>query len=316
MRPHQLFDTQIAAGLIGLEYPASYGTLLHKLLGRSLSKGETRTNWRRRPLNPQQLEYALQDVIYLEPLYREICSQLAELDRLSWCEVEIVSWQDRWEAEETSERWRKVSGLSGLSSRQLAVVRELWRWRDALAVQQDTPPRRILRDDLIVELARRRSADPKRIRMVRGMDWRKHQKTVPDIAACIQRGLDLSDESCPKTGPRSARPRFNLLGQFLATAVSSMARSARVAPGLIGSVDDVRHLVSHHLGYQDDRTPALAMGWRADVVGRVIDQLLDGRLTIRITEPLSEQPLSFESAADVDPVAVESEGPFGGGRQG
>ena len=71
-RPVNLFDTQLASGLIGLDYPAAYGSLLQKLLGKTLGKGETRTNWRRRPLSKRQLEYALQDVIYLEPLYERI----------------------------------------------------------------------------------------------------------------------------------------------------------------------------------------------------------------------------------------------------
>jgi ribonuclease D len=305
-RPSQLFDTQIAAGLIGLEYPASYGTLILKLLGQSLGKGETRTNWRKRPLNAQQLEYAIQDVTYLEPLYEKITEQLTKLGRLDWLETEMESWQERWESEENGERWRRVSGLSGLSSRQMAIVRELWRWRDQTAERQNVPPRRILRDDLIVELARRRSADSRRIRMVRGMDWRRQQKTIPEIAASIQRGLDVSEEDCPRPTPRSNRPRFNLLGQFLATAVGSMARSAKVAPGLIGSVEDVRELVAHHLGYQRQLTPSLAVGWRAEVVGHVVDQLLDGRLAIRITQPLSEQPLSFEPVDSVPASAPEA----------
>ncbi len=80
-RPANLFDIQIAAGLIGLDYPAAYGTLLQKLLGESLGKGETRTNWRRRPLHKRQLDYALQDVVYLEPLYDRIVAKLDEMGR-------------------------------------------------------------------------------------------------------------------------------------------------------------------------------------------------------------------------------------------
>jgi ribonuclease D len=73
-----------------------------------------------------------------------------------------------------------------------------------------------------------------------------------------------------------------------------MARAAQVAPGLVGSVQDVRDLIAHHLGHESDETPALAVGWRAEVVGQVIDRLLDGELAIRITDPNSNQPLSFE----------------------
>lgn len=295
-RPANLFDTQIASGLVGLDYPASYGTLLQKLLGQTLGKGETRTNWRRRPLSRRQLEYALQDVIYLEPLHDCLSERLEKLGRRSWLTDELTAWQDQLEREESTERWRRVSGISGLSRRQLAILHELWRWRDRQARARDIPSRRVLRDDLMLELARRASADEQRIRALRGMDWRKLQRSVPEISQCIAHALSLPDEDCPRTGPKTSRPQYNLLGQFLATAVSSMARAANVAPGLIGSVQDVRDLVAYHLGYDPHNVPALACGWRSQVVGQVIHRLLDGDLTIRITNPKSEQPLSFEEA--------------------
>ncbi|MHB0955566.1 MAG: ribonuclease D [Pirellulaceae bacterium] len=293
-RPANLFDIQIASGLIGLDYPAAYGTLLQKLLGESLGKGETRTNWRRRPLSKRQLEYALQDVIYLEPLYDRIGAQLDAMGRRHWLEDELVAWQDQMEQEETTERWRRVSGISGLSRRQLAILHELWRWRDTQARSRDIPPRQVLRDDLMLELARRASDDEQRIRAVRGMDWRKLQRSIPEIAACIAQGLNLPEEHCPYSGPKTPRPQFSLLGQFLATAVNSMARAAHVAPGLVGSVQDVRDLIAYHLGHGGQEVPALAQGWRSEVVGQVVDRLLDGELAIRITDPNSNQPLSFE----------------------
>jgi ribonuclease D len=293
-RPADLFDTQIAGGLVGSEYPAAYGTLLQKFLGQSLGKGETRTNWRRRPLTKRQLEYALQDVLYLEPLYHCLSERLQQMGRRTWLSEELSAWQLQLEHEETTERWRRVSGISGLSRRQLAILYELWRWRDRQARARDIPARRVLRDDLMLELSRRASADEQRIRAVRGMDWRKLQRSVPEIAACIAAGLNVPDDECPNSGPKTTRPQYNLLGQFLSTAVSSMARAANVAPGLVGSVQDVRDLIAYHLGYRDQDTPALAQGWRSEVVGQVVDRLLDGALAIRITNPSSDQPLSFE----------------------
>ncbi len=303
-RPTGWFDTQIASGLVGLDFPAAYGTLINKLLGKSLGKGETRTNWRRRPLNKRQLEYAVQDVSYLEPLYERLTARLASLQRTSWLDEELARWQDDLEREEITERWRRVSGIAGLSRRQLAIVYELWKWRDQQARDRDLPPRRVLRDDLLVELARRGSADVQQIRSLRGMDWRRQQRSVPEIAASIARGLETPDEACPATGTKPARPQFTLLGQFLATAVSSMARAAEVAPGLIGSVQDVRDLIAHHLGYEGSETPMLAQGWRAIVVGQVINRLLDGQLAIRITNPNSPEPLSFEPLS-LEPLSLE-----------
>jgi ribonuclease D len=293
-RPADWFDIQIASGLVGYDYPAAYGTLIQKLLSKTLGKGETRTNWRRRPLSKRQVEYALQDVRYLEPLYAEITQRLDAMQRRDWLKDELAQWQEQQEIDESTDRWRRVSGISGLTRRQLAIVYEIWKWRDAHARSRDVPPRRVLRDDLMVELARRGSADPHHIRAVRGMDWRKQRQAIPEIAQSISRALELPDDECPKTRTKATRPQFTLLGQFLATAVNSMARSAHVAPGLIGSVQDVRDLIAHHMGYQNSEVPALAKGWRAEVVGQVVNRLLDGKLSIRITDPNSNQPLSFE----------------------
>ncbi|MCU0960537.1 MAG: ribonuclease D [Pirellulaceae bacterium] len=293
-RPAAWFDTQIASGLVGIDYPASYSTLLQKLLGQTLGKGETRTNWRRRPLSKRQLEYALQDVLYLEPLYERLQHRLDACVRQPWLADELSAWQDQLEQEETTERWRRVAGIAGLSRRQLAILYELWRWRDQQARARDIPPRRVLRDDLLLELARRASADEQRIRAVRGMDWRKQQRSIPELAACVARGLAVPDEQCPRAGAKATRPQYGLLGQFLATAVSAQARSAEVAPGLIGSVEDVRDLIAYQLGEGDGTVPPLARGWRKEVVGQVVQRLLTGELVMRIRDPHSPEPLVVE----------------------
>lgn len=291
-RPHDLFDAQIAAGLVGMEYPAAYSTLISKVIGKRLAKGETRTDWRKRPLTKRQIDYALQDVVHLDRLYQELSQQLNQLGRLDWLQEEMDSWQSGIEETDRQERWRKVSGIAGLSSRQLAIVREIWRWRDGLARDLDRPPRRVLRDDLIVELARRETDDEKRIRAVRGFERRNYQRYVTDIAAAIRIALELSEDEYPSRSKGSRRPPLSLLGQFLSTAVGALCRDNSLAPGLVGGAQDLRDLVSHQLNLvPDEPPPKLAVGWRAEVVGKMIDKLLQGQISIRVTDPLSSQPL-------------------------
>jgi len=293
--PAEVFDVQLAAGFVGLEYPAAYSTLVSKLLHVNLSKGETRTDWRRRPLSPIQIEYALQDVQYLDKMRVALQQQMQALAREQWFREERDLWQQAIAESEQAENWRRVSGVAGLSNRSLAIVRELWRWREEEAEKQDSPPRRILRDDLIVELARRQTSDPKRIRAVRGLERRNLQKQLPDIAKRIQQALESPEESYPKRAAKSTRPQLNLIGQFLATALGGICRNAQIATGLVGSAEDVRDLVAYRLRLEGAQTtpPELAQGWRAEVVGRVIDELLQGELAVRIRNPLDEQPLEF-----------------------
>ena len=294
--PTRLFDVQIAAGLVGNEYPAGYGSLLFKLLGTRLDKGETRTDWRRRPLSASQISYALDDVRYLDALSGKLRGRLEQLGRTAWLEGEMQAWKDDVAATRGDERWWKVSGTSGLSRRNLAVVREIWRWRESEAEKRDCPTRRVLRDDLIIELAKRKSADVKQIRAVRGMERRDLDRALPQLAAAIKRGLELPEDQLPAPQQREVPAQLNVLGQFLSTALAGICRAAELAPSIVGTASDVRELVAFRLGLTngDEGPPLLGRGWRAEIVGRMIDDLLAGRVAVRIGDPLAAEPLVFE----------------------
>jgi ribonuclease D len=294
--PAMLFDVQIAAGFVADEFPSGYGSLLSRVLGVNAQKGETRTDWRRRPLSSQQLEYALDDVRYLIPLRDKLYERLAKTGRVAWFETEMKDFEQEVIASRTRERWRRISGISGLSQRSLAVARELWRWREAEAQLRDSPPRFVLRDDLLVELARRRTAEMRQIRAVRGLERGELQRLLPKISEHIQLALDLPQQELPQSERREVPQQITVLGQFLSTALTSLCRSLELAPALVGTASDVRDLVAFRLGFVNGQTPALAAGWRAQVVGSLIEDLLAGKLSIRITDPLSDHPLAFENA--------------------
>jgi ribonuclease D len=297
-RPANLFDVQIAAGLIGMEYPAGYGTLVSRLLGRGGKAHETRTNWQRRPLSQRQLAYALDDVRYLHPIRDALRAKLVKLDRLGWLNDEMAAWQDDIEQFLSQERWRRVPGSAGLSRRNLAVLRELWQWRETEAQCRDKPVRRVLRDDLLVELARRGTADIKRIRAVRGLERGDLRPQLAPLAACIQKALELPEEECPETIRRNREPKHSVLGQFLFAALGSICRQAEVAPNLVATPGDIRELIAYRAGQvalETQGAARLVQGWRADLVGHLFEELLTGQKSIRIADPTSEQPLVFES---------------------
>ena len=298
--PHHLFDLQLAAAFVGLEYPAAYGTLIHRLLGKTLSKGETRTDWRKRPLTKRQLEYAIQDVVHLQPMYDELTKQLISLDRLPWLEAEMETWQERIITHTQQENWRRVSGSNGLSQRSLAIVRELWRWRNEEAERRDKPVKRVLRDDLIVELARRQTADVKQMQAVRGMERGDLRRNSSQMAAAVSKALALPDDQLPQRGRKPAQRQLATIGQFMHMALNSICRSERITPGIVATVDDVRDFVADHCGLErnSDDPPALSSGWRVEVVGERLQQLLQGQTTLRVRDPLADDPLVFENLSD------------------
>ena len=297
-RPSSLFDVQVAAGLVDHDYPAGYASIVRRFLNLPTNKGETRTDWRQRPLTPAQLEYALDDVRHLEKLWRKLEDKLTSSGRTAWMQDEMQSWQAEVEESFIRKRWRRVSGLSGLSRRELAMARELWHWRDSVAESRDMPPKRVLRDDLLVELCKRKSADERQISAIRGMQRSDLRHILRGLSEAIQRGLDLPDEECPGGEKhRAPPPQLAVLGQFLATAVAGVCRQMHLAPALVGTSSDMRDLLAYKLGYwdtDDERVPLLASGWRADVVGSLVDDLLSGRASLRIGDVRSNDPLVID----------------------
>ena len=130
------------------------------MLGVHLTKGETLTEWRERPLTPSQIRYAFDDVRFLLPLWRRLSARLEKLQRSDWAQEEFQRLVTTVSPEEPStEKWRKLRGLGSLDRRRLAVVRALYAWREEAASQSNRPTRAIVRDDLLVEIARRNPAE-------------------------------------------------------------------------------------------------------------------------------------------------------------
>ena len=295
-RPSKLFDVQVAAGLVDHDYPAGYSAIVRRFLGEQADKGETRTDWRKRPLSESQLVYAIDDVRHLEQLWRKMESKLEALGRTAWMAAEMATWQDDVEESFVRKRWRRVAGLGNLSRRELAVARELWHWRDAVAQERDMPPKRVLRDDLLVELCKRKTANEQQIAAVRGMQRSDLRHIMRGLSEAIQRGLDCPEGDLPG-GERHRAPPAHLamLGQFMATAVAGLCRQLKLAPALVGTASDMRDLLAHKLDcFDGDRPPLLATGWRAEVVGDLVDDLLSGRASLRIGDVRSHDPLVID----------------------
>lgn len=294
-RPHRLFDTQVAAGLIGLEFPAAYSNLVSRFCKASIQKHETRTNWRKRPLSSGQLQYAIKDVVYLEEIHRKISKKLNQLGRTEWLEEEMDRRQEEFEADLNPSRWRKLSGIASSTAAELAVIRELWTWREEKARERDMPARRVLRDDLLIELCKRGTSDLKKIRSIRGMDYGRVQKFLPEISEAIDRGLEVPKSEWPETFKRSRIPNLGLLGQFLATALGVICREKSIAPNLASSTQELRTMAAWRLGMiKLPEEPRLFRGWRREVIAEEIDRVLEGKKSLRVIDPKSTQPLTID----------------------
>ncbi len=294
----RLFDVQVAVGMIGGEYPAAYGKVLQKVLHESVSKGETRTDWRHRPLTDSQLEYAALDVLHLPALCDELSNELMKLDRMQWLNDELEERQAALVQFERAEGWSRLPGVQTLTGSELGIARQLWLWRNERAIRKNMPARRVLRDDLIIELARRGSSDAKRIAHVRGLHHQGFQRFIPELAKAIALGLSSEPPLAPWNGVAKLPRPPALLQQFLSAAMGYLCRQNRISPAIVGTTEDVGQLASYwlaklNLPETDLSYPNLLKGWRGELVGRPLFDVFNGKKTLRVVKPSNEMPLAL-----------------------
>ena len=304
LRPRRLVDTQLAEGLRSTTYPVGYESLVSRILGRNLSQHQTRTDWRRRPLSPEQLEYAVDDVRHLIDVWKKQQASLKRLKRLDWAEAEFVRLIDDLESERNDESWRKLGGLQKLRPRQLAVARELFQWREREATTKDQPIRRILRDDLIVDLALRQPKTADAVLATRDMNRPGFKKHAAELAACIERGVALPDSHLPKPLPTpESSSEDHILSKLLQIVLANRCSEMKVALSLVGTTADLKNLVRWHTKKNSKQPPPrLAQGWRAEVCGDLLADVLDGKVRFRVGDRDSEHPLVFETVEAPVPV--------------
>lgn len=296
--PRRLVDIQLAEGLRSRSYPMGYGTLVGRVLGRRVHGKETRTDWRKRPLASRQIDYALEDVAFVPEIWNRQRQSLEDLGRLDWAQTEFDRFVEELSQEVSQENWHRVSGIQRLNRRELAVACELHRWREAEAQQRNRLPRRVLRDDLLIEIARRKPKSVRELMATRDMNRSDYKRIADQLVECVLRGLEIAESDLPKltrAGKSDKSSEEQVLGKLLAIALANRCAEMNVATQLVGTNQDLRHLVRYHVfGDTSEGQPRLMRGWRAEVCGDLLTNLLDGRTSLRVANPESDHPLVFE----------------------
>jgi len=297
-KPQNLVDLQIAEGLRSRSFPISYTALVARVLGERAGSKETRTDWRRRPLTEQQIKYALDDVKYVLKIWKIQEKELSDLGRIDWAEAEFQRMIDEVDSEFYRENWRRISGLHKLKPRELAIVRELYDWRDEVAQEKNQPVRRILRDDLLIELARRKPKTPQDLTATRDLNRKNMFKLAPQIVQRIAQAQKIPDNQLPKLqeNPNTQQNQDEqVIGKLLGIALANRCAEMNVSQTLVGTTSDLRHLVRDHVyKEQGEEKPRLMTGWRAEVCGDLLTDVLDGKISMRVADPESDHPLHFE----------------------
>ena len=193
-----IFDTRVASQLLGIK---SFGlaALLEQFFEVKLDKKHQRADWSMRPLTPDMLAYAAQDTRYLLQLKDHMKGELKRRGRMHWAEEEFARLEGtHWEAEDGMEGFLRIKGARDLSRRELAVLREVANWRNAVAAQLDRATFRVMGNEVLLEIARRAPKSTSELGAIKGMPKGMIERAGADIVAAIRRGMDAPEAELPK----------------------------------------------------------------------------------------------------------------------
>ena len=278
--PAPIFDTQVAAGFLGERAQCSYHNLVHSFCGVSLPKTESLTDWSRRPLSPQQIEYAVDDVRYLIDAYRTIESKLHSLGRTAWVSDEIRPLADPAHYRtDPRAAFKRVKRVNACTRRQLAVARELAAWREQRAETRDVPRKWVMSDEVLLALCKRAPKTVEDFRAVRGTE----QLSARDVEVAldaIARGRRCPADNLPSVGRahRTPAPELESVIDLMYALIRLVSERSGVATSLIISRDGLLDYID-----RPERSP-LREGWRFELVGTLIDDLLRGDIGLTVKD--------------------------------
>lgn len=275
--PQPLFDTQIAAPLLGYPEQAGYARLVEAVLGVKLAKGHARTDWSERPLPAEALAYAADDVRYLVPLYESLHAALAGRGRLEWLADDFRALADPARFERPpADAWQRLKGIERLPAAGRAVAAALAEWRERTAREQDRPRGHILRDDALMDIARTLPADRRgldRLRSLRDNVAARHGERLLELVA------EAREQPAPDAGPSSRNgPELDTAGEALVDALSALVRLRAAQEELNPNSIATRRELARIAG--GESVHRVLSGWRGRLIGSEIEAFMNGETTL------------------------------------
>lgn len=277
--PTPIFDTQLAAPLLGLAEQIGYGNFIREILGVELDKAQARTDWSRRPLSAAQLAYAADDVRYLADAYPQVTERLSAQGRLAWLDAEFAPYErpERY-LTNPEDAWKRLRGLERLRPKALSIVQQLTRWREHQARDKDLPRNWILKDEVIIDMARLAPQSVEALGAIRGLAAKTLERHGATLLELVQTGAGQAPQ--PLTGhARRARPTVaeEALADVLQAGLRLLADSHDINSAIIAGRKDLLALIC------DDSTPLMS-GWRRKIAGDALLSLRDGRSRVVVRD--------------------------------
>lgn len=281
-RPQNVFDTQIAAAFLGYGHQIGYADLVKRITRVQLSKTMQYTDWSLRPLSAEQIDYALADVRYLPPVFEKLRADLESRGRVGWAQSEFGRAIERATRQfDDSDAFKRLN-LSGLSRKQLAVLREGASVRETIARGNDKPPSFVMPDLALIQMARQQPKNIGDLRAIRGITTLATRDAQKFLDA-VETALASPVASWPDAWD-SARPdaRLDPIIALLGVVVSSTAAAQDVSRSYLAPREALFELATHYIDGTLDEISDLPVlqDWRGELVGRDLLALLHGERVV------------------------------------
>jgi ribonuclease D len=279
-----VFDTQIAASVVGWGSQISFAKIVNKVLGKKIDKSETYTDWCRRPLSEQQIEYALDDVRLLFPVYENLKKVLRKLNREEWLQGEFVSLEDsnNFKAPKLEKLYMRIKNIRTLSPKNFAVICELIQWREKEAQIRDCLAKNIVRDESLLELARKLPIDSKGLNNIRGLHKKEIIRSKKNILAAIQIGLNIplgQISKLPELDVYKAPPGVE---EMLSALVQIRAEQLKIEPSVLADRKKINNFVKCFDQKLSIENHPLLCGWRKQAIGSQLYLALTGEMALAV----------------------------------
>jgi ribonuclease D len=269
--PAPVFDTQIAAALCGYDDQIGYGPLVESITGHKLAKLHTRADWVTRPLPPDQLHYAEDDVRYLRDVYQFLAQQLETLGRSAWLVEECAALTDPGRyRNDPSEAYRRLRQGHSLPPPAQMVLRELAAWRELAAQQSNLPRGWVVADAALLETALAAPQNIEELSRIASLSGAQARKRGTDILQAVRRGQAANPEPLWEE-PRRLDRHQQALYEHLQARVKTVATQMKISATLLAPRRELLKLIAGNL------TGALARGWRRQLIGNELMQLCSDR---------------------------------------
>jgi len=276
--PEPVFDTQIAAAMLGEGEQISYAAFIKSMLDIDLDKSQTRTDWSKRPLSAAQVNYAADDVRHLVTAYQKQLEILTEKGRLEWLASDFKQLSNPEQFTQTDEALlKRVKGTQRLKPKQLAIILGLARWREQTAKDKNKPRKWILSDNVMIDLAKRPPENLAELSDFRGLSPGQIKHSGKQLLDAIKAARQLPPDQWPN---QTRRKKLDASQAIVADAVMVLLRvigdEHNIAPGSLSSRTQIEKLIA------GEKNIPLLQGWRHKLAGQSVEKFLEGKSKLSV----------------------------------